>query len=117
VNQTFTVYASPTISGTPTVCIGLTTALTGSATPNATTFGCLLHQVLADKSSSQTGIAAGHKCNNVPDSNGCTITQTVTVNALPTITGTPTICVGSTTTLTGSVTPNATNPGYLLLQV
>jgi hypothetical protein len=43
--------------------------------------------------------------------------KTVTVNALPTITGTPTICVGSITTLTGSVTPNATNPWVSATQV
>jgi hypothetical protein len=35
---------------------------------------------------------------------------TMTVNALPTITGTLNVCVGSTTTLTGSVTAAATTP-------
>ncbi|MBU3660286.1 MAG: hypothetical protein FGM14_10470 [Flavobacteriales bacterium] len=35
---------------------------------------------------------------------------TVTVNALPTITGTTTVCVNATTQLTGSGTPAASNP-------
>jgi gliding motility-associated-like protein len=37
-------------------------------------------------------------------------TFTVTINPLPTITGTLTVCVGSTTQLTGSGTANATTP-------
>ena len=44
---------------------------------------------------------------------GCTAnssTVTITVNPLPTITGTTAVCVGSTTQLTGSGTPAASNP-------
>jgi hypothetical protein len=45
---------------------------------------------------------------------GCTTsmsnTVTVTVNALPTITGTLSVCIGSTTQLTGSGTAAASNP-------
>ena len=44
---------------------------------------------------------------------GCTAnssTVTITVNPLPTITGTTSVCVGSTTQLTGSGTPAASNP-------
>ncbi len=112
VDQIFTVYATPTISGTPNVCIGLTTALTGSGAPNATNPWVSASPSVATITSSGvvTGVSAGTSVIRYTDNNGCTITQTVTVNALPTITGNPIVCVGSTTTLTGSATPNATNP-------
>ncbi|MCA6377953.1 MAG: gliding motility-associated C-terminal domain-containing protein, partial [Cytophagales bacterium] len=42
--------------------------------------------------------------------NGCQRTATVTVNSLPTISGTLTICGTGTTTLTGSGTPAAVTP-------
>ena len=42
---------------------------------------------------------------------------TVTVNALPNITGTLNVCTGSTTQLTGSGTPAVSSPGFLQLQV
>ncbi|OEL12505.1 ig group 2 domain protein, partial [Cloacibacterium normanense] len=41
------------------------------------------------------------------NNNGCSRTTTVTVNPLPTITGTTAVCVGSTTQLSGSGTPAA----------
>ncbi|TRW95863.1 DUF7507 domain-containing protein, partial [Flavobacterium gawalongense] len=44
------------------------------------------------------------------NSNGCQKTVTVTVNALPTISGTLSVCVNSTTQLTGSATAAASNP-------
>ncbi|WPR72634.1 Ig-like domain-containing protein [Flavobacterium sp. NG2] len=112
VNQIFTVYATPTISGNSTVCIGLTTSLTGSGTPNATNPWTSASPSVATVSSSGvvTGVSAGTSIIRYTDNNGCTITQTVTVNPLPTITGNPIVCAGLTTTLTGSATPNATNP-------
>ena len=57
-----------------------------------------------------TGVSVGTTIITYTNSNGCVITATVTVNALPTITGTLTACVGQTTLLTGSATANATTP-------
>ena len=112
VDQIFTVYATPTISGTPNVCIGSTTSLTGSGIPNVTNPWVSASPGVATITSSGvvTGVSAGTSVITYTDSNGCSITQTITVNALPTITGNPIVCVGSTTTLTGSATPNATAP-------
>jgi uncharacterized protein YjdB len=42
-----------------------------------------------------TGVAAG-KCITYTNNNGCSITATVTVNPLPTITGTLGVCIGLT---------------------
>ncbi|OEL10928.1 bacterial Ig-like domain family protein, partial [Cloacibacterium normanense] len=57
-----------------------------------------------------TGVAAGSVTITYTNNNGCSTTTTVTVNPLPTITGTTSVCVGSTTQLTGSGTPAASNP-------
>ncbi|WP_165929468.1 beta strand repeat-containing protein, partial [Flavobacterium rhamnosiphilum] len=110
--QTFTVNALPTISGTSTVCIGLTTALSGSGTPDATTPWSSATTSVATVSNTGvvTGVAAGTSVITYKNNNGCTQTVTVTVNGLPTISGTPTVCVGLTTALTGSGTPDATTP-------
>ncbi|NGY39003.1 Ig domain-containing protein, partial [Flavobacterium sp. XN-5] len=111
-SKTINIAPLPTISGNSTVCFGLTTSLTGSGTPNTTNPWTSATPSVATISSSGvvTGVSAGTSLIRYTDINGCTITQTITVNPLPTITGTLTVCVGSTITLTGSVTPNATNP-------
>ena len=57
-----------------------------------------------------TGVAAGTTIINYSNSNGCLITATVTIYALPTITGTSSVCVGSTTQLTGSASVSLVNP-------
>jgi len=59
-----------------------------------------------------TVVAQGSTVITYTDINGCNITATVTVNALPTITGTLNVCnvAGATTQLTGSGTPSLTNP-------
>ncbi len=56
-----------------------------------------------------TGASAGTSIITYTNSNGCQITATVTINALPSITGTLSVCVGKTTQLSGSVTPATTN--------
>ena len=112
VATTVTVNALPTITGTLSVCVGATTTLTGSATPNATTPWTSATTSVATITTSGvvTGVAQGTSIITYKNTNGCTKTVTVTVNALPTITGTLSVCVGNTTTLTGSATPNATSP-------
>ena len=56
-----------------------------------------------------TGVSAGTSTITYTNSNGCQQTATVTVNALPTITGTLGVCVGLTTQLTGSATAATSN--------
>src|SRR5678809_421830 len=56
------------------------------------------------------GVSAGTSIITYTDNAGCQQTITVTVNPLPTITGTPVACIGATTQLTGSGTPAAVNP-------
>jgi uncharacterized protein YjdB len=88
----------PTITGTPNVCIGLTTTLTGSATPNATNPWISASPSVATINSSGvvTGVAVGTSVITYTNSNGCTVNQTFTVNPLPTITGTSTGVVSAT---------------------
>src|SRR5213078_2787777 len=109
---TVTVNALPTITGTLSVCIGSTTTLTGSGTPAAVNPWVSATPAVATVSNTGvvTGVAAGTSVITYTNNNGCSITATVTVNALPTITGTLSVCIGSTTTLTGSGTPAAVNP-------
>ncbi|MFE3869557.1 gliding motility-associated C-terminal domain-containing protein [Flavobacterium sp. LS2P90] len=112
ITATITVDALPTITGTLSVCVGAITTLTGSATADATTPWTSGSTAVATVSSSGvvTGVSGGTSLITYKNSNGCTITATVIVNALPIITGTLTVCIGATTTLTGSATADATTP-------
>jgi uncharacterized protein YjdB len=57
-----------------------------------------------------TGLSAGSSDIKYTNNNGCSITATVTVNPIPAITGTLSVCQGSTIQLTGSGNPAAANP-------
>jgi len=107
-----TVNALPTITGTLTVCVGSTTQLTGSGTAAATSPWVSATTTVATVSTTGlvTGVAAGTSVITFTNNSGCKITATVTVSALPTITGTLTVCAGSTTQLTGSGTAATTTP-------
>src|SRR4030095_9961147 len=108
---TVTVNARPTITGTLTVCVGLTTQLTGSGTPAAVNpwVSGTTSVATVNNTGLVTGVSAGTSVITYTNSNGCTQTATVTVSSA-TITGTLSVCVGSTTQLTGSGTPAAVNP-------
>jgi hypothetical protein len=101
-----TVNAVPTITGTLSVCSGSTTTLTGSGIPDPTTPWASSNQAVATVNSSGvvTGVSAGTTVITYKSSNNCTITATVTVNALPNnITNgfsATTICFGGTPLLT-----------------
>jgi hypothetical protein len=111
-SATVTVNALPTITGTLNVCAGTTTQLTGSGTAAASNPWTSASTGVATVSTTGlvTGVAAGTSVITYTNSNGCSITATVTVNVLPTITGTLNVCAGTTTQLTGSVTAAASNP-------
>ncbi len=106
----FTVSALPTITGTSTICINNTTTLTGSGTPATVSPWVSSNPGVATVNSTGvvTGISAGTAIITYTNSNGCTRTITITVLAIPQITGTTAICVGNTTTLTATGTPGAT---------
>lgn len=103
--KVMTVYTSPApISGTPTVCQGLTTLLTCSTGSGAWSTS---NPAVADVSSSSSGLTSGIAPGNaiitymVPS--GCIATQAVTVLPLPTaISGTLNVCPGTTATLTST---------------
>jgi mannan endo-1,4-beta-mannosidase len=107
-----TVNPKPTITGNATVCVGSTTQLTGSATAATTAPWVSASPTIATVNSTGmvTGVAAGTSIITYTNSNGCTNTVQITVNPKPTITGNATVCVGSTTQLTGSATAAATAP-------
>ena len=107
-----TVNPLPTITGTLNVCVGLNTQLTGSATPATTNPWVSSNTSVATISNTGlvTSVTAGTTTITYTNSNGCQITATVIVNAVPAISGTLVICAQGTTQLTGSPTAAATNP-------
>ncbi|MFD0779018.1 T9SS type B sorting domain-containing protein [Flavobacterium myungsuense] len=107
-----TVSALPTISGTLNVCSGSNTPLAGSGTPDSSAPWTSASTSVATVNSSGvvSGISSGTSLITYKNSNGCLATATITVNALPTISGTLSVCRGSTRTLSGSGTPNIINP-------
>jgi len=102
----------PTITGALSACIGNTSQLTGSNTAAISNPWISSNLVVATVSNTGlvTGVSVGTTTITYTDSNGCQATATVTVNALPTITGTLNTCVSSTTQLTGSGIAATTNP-------
>ncbi len=109
---TLNVVGNPAISGTLSACIGATTQLSATGTPNATNPWISSNTAVATVSNTGlvTGISAGTATITFTNSSSCQSTAVVTINPLPTITGTLSVCVGSTTQLTGSPTANATTP-------
>lgn len=101
---THTITANPSpssISGTLTVCEGLTTSLSNtlgggtwtSSTPAAGT---------VNTSGVVTGVHSGTTTISYTVTGGCTVTAIVTVLTMPAITGTDSVCTGLTISLTGS---------------
>jgi gliding motility-associated-like protein len=111
VTTSVTVIPLPTITGTLNVCINSTTQLTGSGTPAASNAWLSSNTAVATVSGTGlvTGVSQGTSTITYTDNNGCQQTAIVTVNPLPTISGTLEVCVGLTTQLTGSGTPAASN--------
>ena len=115
--RTKTVSTVAPITGTPTVCIGNTTAL-ADATGGAHTWTSSNPGVASVNSATGvvTGVSAGTATiTYTVTATGCTATMVVTVTPLPVgITGTTTLCVGATSTLadaTAGGTWSSSNPG------
>ena len=100
----------PTILGTTSICEG-TTALDWKPTSGVTWSSS--DATIASVSTG--GTLSGYKAGTVTitatdNTTQCTSTKQVTVNPKPTISGTLTVCEGSTTSLTGSGTAATTTP-------
>ena len=112
VTATVTVNPQPAISGNLTVCLA-EQAPSRDPVPAAANPG-----PAPDPSMPRSAMRACNRVNagtitiTYTNSNGCSITASFIVNALPTISGTLSVCKGSTTSLTGSGTPAAVNPDF-----
>ncbi|MGL4629762.1 MAG: Ig-like domain-containing protein [Leadbetterella sp.] len=103
----------PSITGPTAVCIGSTITLTGSGTAATSVPWTSSSTTIATVSNTGvvTGVSSGTTTITYKNSQNCTRTVSVTVNAAPTITGgVTTICNGATTTWTGSGMAASTNP-------
>jgi len=93
------------ISGTPVVCVGLTTTLTDASAGGTWASSNLSVATIGTSSGLVTGIGAGTATVTYTLPTGCTVLTTATVNPLPAaITGTNNVCVGLTTALTNTAT-------------
>ncbi len=93
---TVTINPSPTITGVNTVCVGFTTQLTGSGSPDATTPWSSSDATIAivDNTGLVTGIATGTVTITYLDINGCssTINVVVSTSITPTFTAVANVC-------------------------
>jgi uncharacterized protein YjdB len=105
---TITVNPNPTITGPNALCIGATLQLTGSGTAAAWISGTTAIGTVSN-SGGVTGVSAGNTIITYTNSNGCTATQTITVNTNPTLTGNTVLCPNTTAQLTANANPAASN--------
>jgi uncharacterized protein YjdB len=98
---TITINARPTLSGTLSVCVGGTTTLTPSIAGG--TWSTSNAAVATVSGGVVTGVSNGTANITYTSPAGCQISASVTVNPNPTLSGTLSVCVGSTTTLTPSI--------------
>ena len=101
------------ISGTKTVCVGLTTSLS-DATAGGTWSASNGNATVIVGTGVVTGVFAGTDVITYTIGTGCIVTTVVTINPLPSvISGASQVCVGSTVTLsdaTGGGTWSSANP-------
>lgn len=86
-NVTVTVNPLPTIGGTLSACVGATTQLTGSGTPAGVTPWVSSNTSVATVNGTGlvSGVSPGSTTITYTNSNGCQISQTVTINPLPAV--------------------------------
>ena len=111
-SETFTVNALPSILGTMSACINTTSQLTGSGVPASSLPWTSSNTAIATVSNTGlvTAKAIGSVTITYKNSSNCAVTSTFTVNALPTLTGTFSVCTNSTSQLTGSGTSASSSP-------
>ena len=97
------VYPNPApITGTNNVCAGGATTVLSSLTSGGT-WSCnnTVLATVGGVSGIVTGLSAGNPVINYTLATGCTVSMPITVNPLPSaIAGTPSVCIGSSSTLT-----------------
>lgn len=103
---TYTVNPNPTISGNNSLCTGATLQLTGSGTAaanNAWVSGTPANGTVSN-TGLVTGVTAGNTTITYTNTNGCSATQPITINANPTANAgqDQTLCSGGNATLTGT---------------
>ena len=109
------VYELPTITGLSSLCEGTTLTLTGSVTAHASTPWTSSSPTFATingtlETATINGLVAGTTTITFKNTNGCSNTKLITINSLPNITGTASLCVGTNITLNGSATAAIVNP-------
>lgn len=98
-----TVSTVPAITGTGTTCVGATTTLAHSIPGGSWSSSTTSVATVGSSTGIVTGVAAGTSTITYAfGTSGCYATTVVTVNGgVPTITGSPNVCVAHTITLTG----------------
>ncbi|MCF8450250.1 MAG: Ig-like domain-containing protein, partial [Taibaiella sp.] len=104
--QALVVYASPgTISGSATVCAGLTTSLSIGSSTGGTWSSSNISIATVGSTGLVTGVTAGTATISYQVGTGCVSTRIVTVTTAPAaISGTLSASVGNTTTLSSTTT-------------
>ena len=87
------------ITGTPPVCVGLTTSLSDLTTGVTWTSGSTGVAIIGSSDGMVTGMSAGTANITYTLGSGCNTTTTITVNPLSNILGTASVCSGLTTSL------------------
>ncbi len=98
--KVMTVNATPTITGSSLLCVGTTAAQTG--TPSGGTWTSSSTGVATVSTSGVVTGVSGGTATIYYNSGGCYAYKVVTVNTSASISGSSTVCAGSTTTLTGT---------------
>ncbi len=97
--KTISVSDLAAISGSSSVCLGQSTTLTNSVAGGTWSSGNMLRATVGSATGVVSGIGVGAVAISYTLGSGCRATLTVTVGALSAITGTPSACVGLTSTL------------------
>lgn len=111
---TFVIHATPTVTGITNICVGSSSLLTGSGTPNSVTpwisnFGSGIATVSSNGAIS--GAAPGMSTVIYTTIDGCSTSVPVTISPQATINGTTTmICQGGNMVFTASGTPATMTP-------
>jgi len=110
----------PSISGTLNICVGSSTTLIGSASPDTTSPWTSANQTIAtiNNTGFVLGVASGTSLITYKNTNGCITSKTLTVNTIPTapiLSSNNSVCSGSDAifTISGTVGTTVSYSGVL----